>query len=684
MFAQTGPTAIAPASGVSEAGEDKITVNFVDADVREVVKSIIGTALKAPFMIDPKVQGQITVQTSLPVSRGDAVLLLENALKINGAALVEAGGSYSVVPLQDAPRGIGAPRLLVSEHDRSQGFGVQIIPLHNISAPEMAKVLQPFVPQDRILKADPSRSVLIVAGTRQELKTVQELVTTFDVDWLKGMSFGMFPLETVKPSEMVKDLTAMFGGGEDGPLGGMIRFVPIDRLNAILVIAQRPNYLKQVQTWIQDLDRADASDAPRLYVYYVQNGNAENLATTLSEIFGSGRGGGGGGGTSLDVAPGNLPATLRGGLGGGGSGSRGGWNAQPLNHQNLRSGLTPSRFEPAPKRKADGIIPVVDMPTVSPESLTGGARNALSTTEAALPGGVTPNVRVIADRDKNALVIMASPRDFQMVQDAIRRLDIAPLQVLIEATIAEVTLNDDLRYGVEWFFKRGNHTLALTDPTTGLIAPLPGFSYLFSSGVNDRVVLNALSSITDVNVISSPHLLVLDNQTARLQVGDQVPVATQSAVSVLNPDSPIVNSISFRDTGVILEVRPRVGAGGNVLLDISQEVSDVVPTRTSGIDSPTIQQRNVHSTVSVMDGQAVALGGLIKDNKTNGRSGIPILSDIPVLGFLFGSTTKGNARTELLIMLTPHVIRTHLDAQQATDELQQRMRTIDPLNTRIR
>jgi len=272
-----------------------------------------------------------------------------------------------------------------------------------------------------------------------------------------------------------------------------------------------------------------------------------------------------------------------------------------------------------------------------------------------------------------------------MVSEALRKLDIMPLQVLIEATIAEVTLNDELRYGLQWFFKTGGDSeLTLSEAASGAAAQIfPGFSYLFQTGGDVRVVLNALDSITDVNVISSPQLMVLDNQTARLQVGDQVPIATQSSVSVTDPDAPIVNQIQFLDTGVILNVTPRVNAGGMVILEIEQQVSDVVATTTSGIDSPTIRQRQISSTVAVQSGETIALGGLIRESSSHTSSGLPILKDIPVVGALFGKTSNDTTRTELLVLITPRVVSNQDEARAVTDELRRRLRAVIPLEIKV-
>jgi general secretion pathway protein D len=280
-------------------------------------------------------------------------------------------------------------------------------------------------------------------------------------------------------------------------------------------------------------------------------------------------------------------------------------------------------------------------------------------------------------------VILATSAEYRMIEATLKRLDITPLQVLIEVTIAEVGLIDDLRYGLQWFFESGDASATFSSLASGAVASaFPGFSFVFA-GSDARVVLNALTEITDVRVISSPQLMVLDNQSARLQVGDQVPIAIQSSVTVNDPDAPIVNSIQFRDTGVILEVTPRVNAGGLVVLDVLQEVSDVVETTTSDIDSPTIQQRFIQSTVAVQSGDTVALGGLIRDRQEESVSGLPLLSEIPILGNLFKTTEVIERRTELLVLITPRVVRNRREALEVTDELRRRLSTLGPLEKEI-
>ena len=284
--------------------------------------------------------------------------------------------------------------------------------------------------------------------------------------------------------------------------------------------------------------------------------------------------------------------------------------------------------------------------------------------------------RVTADISTNSVVVVANVEEWRVIEAALRRLDVMSAEVLIEATVAEVTLNDSLSHGVRWFFQKGPNSVSLTDSTGTLNTTQPGFNYVFGLP-NARVALNALETVTDVEIVSSPALTVLDNQTARLQVGDQVPVATSSAQSVVTTDAPLVTNIDYKDTGVILAVTPHVNASGLVMLDISQEVSDVVSTTTSTLNSPTIEQRRINSSVAVRSGMEIVLGGLISTNRTKENDGIPFLMGIPIIGNAFKSqATSTGTRTELLIFLRPTVMGTSTDIRNVVDEIKSRMSAV--------
>jgi general secretion pathway protein D len=378
------------------------------------------------------------------------------------------------------------------------------------------------------------------------------------------------------------------------------------------------------------------------------------------------------------LAPGLTPTELGGGGGFGntGTGSSGFGNGGSGGTSGLSSSNYPSREGDLSGTGATGSTTRRSLAGSGDSSTGGGSLGAAE-------GGTQNGVRIVADVRNNALVVFATPAEYATINSALDKLDIVPLQVMIEATIAEVTLNDTLKYGVEWFFKTGDNSFSFSRLATGAInAAFPGFSYLFA-GDDARVAINLLATVTDVKVISSPQLMVLDNEAARLQVGDQVPIVTRTAVSVDDPGAPVTSEIEYRDTGVILDIIPRVNAGGLVVLDIVQEVSDVATTTSSNIDSPTIQQRQIASTVAINSGETVALGGLIRDTNDNSENGIPVLMEIPVLGNLFKTTSDSVRRTELLVLLTPRVIRDRQDARTVTDDLRKRLRALPPLVPKI-
>ena len=656
-----GPPAGRSRAQITTDAAGEITLNVVDAELREVVRLVLEDALGANYVIDPSVGGRITVQTTRPLAAADLVPTLDAILRMNGAALIQSGDLFQVVPIEQALTSGPVADVHPVAGARLPGFTVTVVPLRFVAATELAQLLEPFAPPGGTIGVDAARNLLILAGTAEQLATLQDMVAIFDVDWMQGMSFGLFPLETAGAAQLAVELDQIFGDTAEGPLAGVVRVVPIERLNAVLVVTSQPAYLDQAERWIKRLDREGEGEEPEVYVYAVQNARATNLAEVLGEIFGARA-------TTVGapslLTPGLEPTELR---------STQGFELGAAQTGSERNQET----EPAAPRER----PLSQARTRASATARPLAARALAASET------TPesDIRIIADDTTNSLVIQAKPREYRKIQQALEKLDVLPLQVLIEATIAEVTLSNELRYGVEWFFRSGDFRVAFSQGLSALPSSIfPGFSALFSSS-DVRILLNALEEVTDVNVISSPQLLVLDNQTARLQVGDQVPITVQQATSVTNPDAPIVNSVELRDTGVILTVTPRVNVNGLVILEIQQEVSNVVRAETltvSELSTPTINQRQISSTVAVQTGETVALGGLITDNRDRSTSGLPILSRIPIIGALFGTRSSSTQRTELLVLLTPSVIGNQVEARAATNELRRRMRGLNKSATR--
>ena len=608
----------APPSG------DGFQLSFIDADINTVVSAVLGDGLGVPFVVDPQLKGAVNLQAARPLTREELLPTLEAALRVHGAAIVVVNGVYNVVPVKDAPR-----RITGISSQRGSGFSIQVVSPQYVSAGEIERLLQPFAPEGGILRVDESRNLLLLAGTGQEITTMVEVIKTFDVDWLAGMSFGLFPLEFVDARTIVTELESVFGDAK-GPLGAMVRFTPLGRLNSVMVITPQPKYLTDVQSWIRRLDVGSSTPGRRIYVYDAQNSKADDLATALSRILNIDYDGGSSG------SPGYGTSSAR-----GAGGNQAGGNA-------LR-------------------------PTTVDNQYDGGSG-------ASGRSGGENSVRIVPSPENNALLIHATPTEYSVIEAALKRLDTRPIQVLIEASLAEVTLTDEMRYGLQWSYVGGDGPLTLSESSSGSISQsFPGFSYLFTGRTDIRAVLNAIESLTNVRVISNPKLLVLNNREAHLQIGDQVPVTVQSSIATGADDAPIVNSVEFRDTGVILRVTPRVNKSGLVILDVSQEVSDVVPTTTSGIDSPTIQQRKFTSTVAVQDGETIALGGLIRETRSRSGSGIPMLRRIPVLGEAFGSTVRDKRRTELIVLMTPRVIQNVSDSEEVLERLRQDFRSMRKL-----
>ncbi|MDH3240830.1 MAG: hypothetical protein OEO83_09195 [Alphaproteobacteria bacterium] len=497
----------------------------------------------------------------------------------------------------------------------------------------------------------------------------------FDVDWLAGLSLALVPLEFVNPEVLVKEIGAVLGQDKDNPLAGVLRFVPMARLNSVLVISTQPAYLARAQAIIEKLDQGGSGTDRQLFVYRVQNSDATALADTLGQVFGTG-----GSAAPRDLrsilAPQLAPARVNIRPGSQGSGAA-------TQQQAATAGRTSGTLSSgAAARGGTGA-------SRAPFGARGGGAAQSAPAGAGSSASFTINgsdqIRVVADRTNNAILVWSTPVDYRMVVSVLRKLDQVPLQVLIEATIAEVTLTDSLRYGLQWFFRNGDSSVTLSTAASGAVSSsFPGFSY-FLDGRNVKAVLDALETVTDLNVISSPQLMVLDNQTAELQVGDQVPIVTQQSQSTTDAASPIINSIEYRDTGIILRVTPRVNAGGLVSMTIEQEASLVSDALTTeGIESPTFRQRRITSTVAVQSGETVVLGGLIQDSRDRSESGVPFLRSIPGLGLLFGSKARDNNRTELLVLITPRAVTNQREVRRVTEELRQRLRAVVPLDMKIR
>lgn len=613
--------AIARRSGIETTPDGRYSVNFTDASLAEVVQTVLGDLLGERFLLDPRVQGRVTIASSSPLSREALFALLEDAARVNGASLTQRDGTWIVAPSGDAMTGFGG--LAASD---APGRGLTAVPLQHVSATSMQALLDGVAPRPGMLRADALRNLMLIQGSGPERRAMAEMLAAFDVDWLQGQATALLPIRNATASAITEEITQVLDAGQGGQLAGAIRIQPVERLNSVLVVAASNALLDEARAWIQRLDVAASSNLV-LDIYPIENGEAEVTAALLSELFGLGGGAAG----ARSVAPG------------------------------LETGTVASPQAEPRRPAATGTSPAMD--------------------------GL--DMRLIADPLNNTILVLAPPAGHTMVARALTMIDRPPSQVLLDAMIAEVSLNDTLRYGVQWFFEtngiegiadsgRGGFGESSFDPGPAF----PGFNFLLESQGKARLAIDALSAVTDLRIISSPSIVVLNNRTATLNVGDQVPIVTRSASSVIDPDAPIVNSVEFRDTGVILTVTPQVSSTGMVTLEIAQEISSVAnrpgQAGTGVAGNPTISQRSIITTVTARSGQTVALGGLIDDTRDEQQTGVPGLARLPLVGAAFRTENVQNKRTELLIFITPRIIYDDQDAAAAMLELRDRFSLMKP------
>lgn len=611
-----------PKSAVSLDG-DAVMVNFEQAPLAEVVHSILGETLGLDYVIEHPIKGEITLRTRSPIPRDQLLPILESLLRNNNVLMIRGPEDRFFIS------GAANARTTVPSFESSAagGFSNVIIPLQYISAAEMAEILKPVAPSDAFVRVDGRRNLLILAGTQLQLEGWLDIVTTFDIDQLAGVSVGIFPLTNSTAEEIFLELEQILaetsGDTPGAGLISMVRVMPVERLNSIMVVSPRANYIRTVGEWIDALDSIeDEGSEPTLHVYPVKNGNAAQLATLLSTIYADSRTGGGAGGpTRQGVAPGMT--------------------------QSSTGGLSS------------------DMPQ----------RNGSSSAGQGASFDLGDGIRVVSDDFNNSLLVLATPYEYQKIERTLLKLDVVATQVLIEASIIEVTLTDGLEYGLEWAFDNnlggGDTGRGVLDLGGGLGPNVPGFSYTVADSASAvKAVVNALAEKSLINVISTPSVMVLDNHTAAIHVGDQQPIRSASTITT---GGNVQNSIQYKDTGVKLEVTPSVNDGGLVTLDIDQSITDVGP-----VDAATGQrsflERNVSSRVAIRSGESVVLGGLIRDNESQGRSGVPLLMDIPGLGALFSTTNTVSSRTELLIFISPRVVEGLQDLRDLNAEMRDRMK----------
>jgi general secretion pathway protein D len=737
------PPAASEEEGERPLGEEEAMVlNFERADIRDVIHSL-ATALGLSYTIDPRIEGQITLRTTGKIPREDLFPLLNQILRNNGIAAVKVGDLYQFLPVAEAKTRAIIPRRAASlQRVREQdSFVIEIVPVKHVSPDEMANILQPFVTPGGDVLSYPRANLLVMTDLESNVERLRDLVATFDTDVFRSLRTRVYKVKEGDPEELsdeILGLLAPYGVAPAQEAESGVYVVPLSRLNSIVVIAFDPSVFEEVDRWLKFLDiPPEESYGRQTFVYNVENAKAVDLAAVLNELFGEGGPGGGGIGGR---APGAAPAGVglfgaggvsgrggatggrlgRGGFGGagggvGGIGQQAGTLGQPVQGGIGGAGGTSTRLG---GRATGGALGAPGAPGAPGQP--GGAARGISLpgragTAGGLPGqpqGPPPifrqEVRIVADEVTNSLVILATRRDYQLIFDVIRRIDVVPRQVLLEVTIAEVTLTKDLQFGIAYAIsadkdlakslpqgsqtsdifasgaERGSKALTGLFPATPRV-PNTAFAVITNKD-NFQVFLSALQSRTNVKMLSAPHIIAADNREAHILVGDSIPILTSTATStgITGTTGATVNAVQYRDTGSILTILPQVNSKGLVNMQIRQEVSAVGQPSFGSTNSPSFTTREAETTAVVNDGETVIIGGIIGDSISHQRSGLPYLMDIPVIGRAFRTETDNATRTELIILISPYVIRDREEARAVTDEFQSRLEGLKRMGEALR
>ena len=642
---------VASAPPPTLGGSGESTFNFEGESLHAVVKVVLGDLLKQNYVIAPGVQGTVTLATPKPVDASQALSLLEMVLGWNNARLLWSDGRYNVVPADQAVPGNLSPR--TGSASNARGYELRAVPLKYISPTEMEKLLKPYARDRAVVQVDNARNLIVLGGTRAELQNYLRTVEIFDVDWLAGMSVGVYPLQSAQADKVVSQLEKVLGEGSKTPISGMFRFMPLEGQNAVMVITPQAKYLRDAQTWIERID--SGGDGARLYVYEVNYVKATDLADQLGTVFGTGSG------KSKTTTPSLMP------------------------------GLEPVEVRttdmPAYKSEASNTA---EASSKGSDGSSGGGGSSESSLKVA--GG--DDVGVSAVEESNSLLVRASPTQWESIRRAIDKLDVMPLQVHIEAQVIEVKLTGALSYGVSWFF--GNDIDSTIRPIAQALddwtnygtnvgrdsaGDSTGGSFTFV-GPNAQAIVNALDKVSNLRVISAPSVLVRSNVEANLTSGQQIPVVSTiiNNSGDTNPDNSY-SQVQFRQTGITLKVKPRVSANGAVFMEITQDISSPSGDGKLIGGNISVDTNKLTTEAVVQDGETVMLAGLIKTENGKGSSGIPFLSRLPVVGALFGQQNRTDNRSEFLILITPTVVRNPMEARRLTDDYGKQFKALQPLQS---
>jgi general secretion pathway protein D len=673
-----------------------IDLNLKNADLVEAVR-ILADTMGINYSIDPKVKGTVNVRATGNLTQSDLLSIMETLLHINGATLIKGPELYKIVPLDKA-----ATRALpvYSRGAVPPGMRAQVVFLEQTAAKEMVAVLKPLTsPGGNIGEA--AHNALILVDTPENLDKLLKLIHLVDTRALAQTLVRVVKIYNTDPKEIISEMETIFAAygtlaqKEKGKFG--VSFLPVTRINSVMILATSPSLMERALYWTKQLDLKTEMLA-NIHVYNVVNYKAKNLANILTQVYG--------GTPTAPTVKEAKPETAAPAFGGSPFGLGGAGGTQRTTGTTGLGATTPGTtgtFMGATGMQQQGV-----------PGAEAGAAPPLK--ERAVAGAGAPGaapkegVRIIPDEENNLLVVVAPPHEWNIISRILKELDIMPRQVLNEVLVAEVTLTDQLKYGIE-FLIGGTPTQTTTTtatgtttqptgvlvatPTTTTTGTAPatvegvtisspasatftaasGFTFVALDTVNKlKGLINLLAAEGKVNILASPHIMAANNQEARIMIGSDVPILTSQSVPLISQTTSFQTStVQYRSTGIILTVKPQINARGLVTLDIAQEVSDVQSTTTGVSGSPTFTVRQAKTSLITGDNQTVVLGGLIREDRTVSQAGIPGLRRMPILGPLFGSESIGKTRTELLVLITPHIITNLEEGARITHDMKEKV-----------
>jgi general secretion pathway protein D len=634
--------------GEAKSDDRSVSLNFENGDIREIAKNILGDLLQENFMIDPRVVGTVSIRTPKGIRRSELIPMFETLLRSVNASLVKDGTTWRVIPSTESVQGVQAPRLGPSTNE---GAAVQVIRVRHIGANELRRVMLPFAKTEASVRADELRNILFLSGTEPEIKRLLEIATMFDVDLMAGMSFLLYPLQNAEAKVVLADWEKIFPAGTN-PYAGLLRISAIERMNALLIVSPQAGMVAQARDMIDRLDkRADGGSQPQLYVYFLNNTQAAKIQPILQQALSGTRTQTT---TAATVAPGQTASNLS----------------------------SPTSPIPGLQNTLPGNT--ITNPAAAAASATTTARPNASADNRPNAGGaggglsLARNAVVVADPDRNALLITATSVEYASIEAIIKKLDIAPKQVAIEIQIAQIALTDDFQFGLQSYFQGklldGQNRLTSADGIGKLVTGATGsaFNYTWRKTDAIKAILDLSGSKNNVRTLAQPTMITLDNQKVTFNSGKQISVKTQTQTGTTT--TPPVDSFQYISTGIALTVTPRI-SGENVFLDIQQEISDASVNLNS--PNPDISKSSTSTAVMVQSGDTMLLGGLFQGNNSDGSSGLPFLSAIPIIGGIFGNQKWNSQRTELALLITPRIISDIDDGRAIVDELRQKLQSIE-------